>query len=258
MNVNKSGDKRGLRFIDMTGMKFGHLTVLYRSEKVGNHKQIYWHCICDCPDKTEKDYLGSALRNGETKSCGCYARNIAKQNGKKNKKYNEYNLIDYKYGVGYTAKGEEFWFDKEDFDKIKMHYWHISNGYAYTNIPHGSLKMHRVVFGLTTKESYIHVDHRNRNRHDNRKENLRFGDIHVDSTNHNPNSLNITGVSGVQFREEKNKKKWVSDISCKNKRYHLGYFETFDEAVKARLLAEKQYFGEYAPQQHLYEQYGII
>lgn len=246
METNKSGDKRGLKFIDLTGMKFGHLTVLYRSEKVGNKGQIYWHCICDCADKKEKDFLGYSLRNGESTSCGCYSREVSRENGKKNKRYNEYNLNDYEYGVGYTAKGEEFYFDKEDFDKIKMHFWRISNGYVYTNIPYGSLKMHRVIFGLTTNESDIHVDHISRIRHDNRKENLRFGDIHVDSTNHNPNSLNTTGVSGVQFRDERKSKKWVSDISCKNERYHLGYFETFDEAVKARLLAEKHYFKEYA------------
>ena len=92
MEKNKSGDKRGLHFIDLTGMKFGHLTVLYRSERVGNNREIYWHCICDCPEKIEKDYLGSGLRGGTTQSCGCHARLISKQNGKKNKKYNEYNL----------------------------------------------------------------------------------------------------------------------------------------------------------------------
>jgi hypothetical protein len=240
-------------------MKFGHLTVLYKSEKRGNHGEIYWHCVCDCPDKIEKDYLGSLLRQRQSQSCGCHSREVSRQNGKNNKKYNEYNLDDYEYGVGYTAKGEEFWFDKEDFDKIKMHYWHISNGYAYTNIPHGSLKLHRVIFGLTTKESHIHVDHINRHRYDNRKENLRFGNEHVDSINHTTNKLNKTGISGVQYRTDRKTKNWAVDISYQNKRHYLGYFDNFDEAVAIRLKAELQHFGpDYAPQRHLFEQYGII
>lgn len=39
---------------------------------------------------------------------------------------------------------------------------------------------------------------------------------------------------------------------------HLGYFDNKDDAIKARLYAEQKYFKEFAPQKHLYEQYGII
>ena len=34
-------------------------------------------------------------------------------------------------------------------------------------------------------------------------------------------------------------------------------FDYFEDAVRVRLLAEKQYYGVYSPQQHLFEQYGI-
>jgi hypothetical protein len=40
--------------------------------------------------------------------------------------------------------------------------------------------------------------------------------------------------------------------------FDLGVFETFEEAVITRLKAEKEYYGDFAPQKHLFAQYGII
>ena len=39
---------------------------------------------------------------------------------------------------------------------------------------------------------------------------------------------------------------------------HLGYFYNINDAIIERLKAEKLYFKEFAPQQHLYEKYGIV
>ena len=38
---------------------------------------------------------------------------------------------------------------------------------------------------------------------------------------------------------------------------YLGSFSNKDDAIKARLNAEAKYFGKFAPQRHLFEQYGI-
>lgn len=52
---------------DLTGQKFGMLTVLYRAP---NRKRCtYWHCVCECGN--EKDIASSNLLQGYTKSCGC-------------------------------------------------------------------------------------------------------------------------------------------------------------------------------------------
>ena len=63
------------RLIDLTGQRFGKLTVLYRTEdhvsKNGN-KRVVWHCKCDCGN--ELDVLGLNLTRNHTTSCGC-ARN---------------------------------------------------------------------------------------------------------------------------------------------------------------------------------------
>jgi hypothetical protein len=41
------------------------------------------------------------------------------------------------------------------------------------------------------------------------------------------------------------------------KQIRLGCFSDKIDAIKARLKAEKEYFGEFAPQQHLFEQYEV-
>ena len=62
------------KFIDETGNKYGSLTVLYKTE-TEKGKPIKWHCLCECGN--EKDILGTMLRNGNTKSCGCLQRKRA-------------------------------------------------------------------------------------------------------------------------------------------------------------------------------------
>jgi hypothetical protein len=64
------------RFIDLTGRKFGRLTVVQRA---GHNKfsQILWDCVCECGKK--KCLAGEQLKSGNTKSCGCYNRELIAQ-----------------------------------------------------------------------------------------------------------------------------------------------------------------------------------
>lgn len=57
--------------INMIGKTFNYLTVLYELPKRGeSNKRIYYHCKCKCGNECDVD--GISLRNGNTKSCGCY------------------------------------------------------------------------------------------------------------------------------------------------------------------------------------------
>ena len=50
------------------------------------------------------------------------------------KKENKYDLSG-KYGIGYTYKGDEFYFDLDDYTLIKEHCWCIDHeGYVSTNL----------------------------------------------------------------------------------------------------------------------------
>lgn len=53
----------------LIGDKFHRLMVI---KEIGRNKhgKIIWQCMCDCGNTTET--LGVYLRNGDTKSCGCF------------------------------------------------------------------------------------------------------------------------------------------------------------------------------------------
>lgn len=53
------------RKIEMSGKKYGKLTVLRRSD---NHPK-HWVCLCDCGKQVTRH--GQPIRSGYTKSCGC-------------------------------------------------------------------------------------------------------------------------------------------------------------------------------------------
>lgn len=53
--------------IDLTGRRFGRLTVIARA--ASRDKNLRWHCRCDCGKETV--VVGVSLRGGATKSCGC-------------------------------------------------------------------------------------------------------------------------------------------------------------------------------------------
>lgn len=66
------------RLKDLTGLVFGRLTVLYRSgtsETPNGTKRPIWRCRCVCG--LEVDVSGVALRNGDTRSCGCLKAEVS-------------------------------------------------------------------------------------------------------------------------------------------------------------------------------------
>ena len=68
---------------DLTGQRFGKLTVLQRAEdKIykNGQKRSCWLCQCDCGNK--KEVAAHHLKSGEIKSCGC----IKNENRKKRRK----------------------------------------------------------------------------------------------------------------------------------------------------------------------------
>lgn len=220
---------------NLSGNKYGRLTVIRQINDYITPRNIHyakWECKCDCGNICYK--LGKQLKNGKTHSCGCLTKEILFQ---KNKKYNTYNLSG-EYGIGYTSKKEEFYFDLKDYDKIKNYYWNINKeGYVVTT---GGTKMHQILFN---RSNNFEVDHKNHIKNDNRKENLRCCTHQENMMNKQIYKNNTSGVTGVTWKESLDK--WNVRIQVNNKRIHLGYFSDFDEAVKVRKQAEIQYFGEY-------------
>ena len=158
---------------------------------------------------------------------------------KNHKKYNIYNLSG-EYGIGYTFKNEEFYFDLEDYEKIKDDCWHIDkNGY----IINGKRKrFHRIIMDLNN--SKVPIDHINHKKYDNRKSNLRIVNKSQNAMNQAISSMNTSGTTGVGWHKAKGK--WRAYIKINYKQKELGYYDTFTEAEQARKQAEEKYFGEYS------------
>ena len=220
---------------DLTGKQFNKWKVIKLDyERTNSSRGVYYICECQCDNKTIKSIYASNLTSNKTKSCGCLKReNVSKANHKTNK----YN-INNEYGIGYSNNNEEFYFDLEDYDKIKDYCWHVNN-YGY--LVSGSNILHRVVMDATDNDLVIdHIDH---NKLDCRKQNLRECSISQNAMNMIKPSRNTSGCKGVSYHKYSNT--WRAFITKNKKQIYLGYYKLFEDAVKARKDAEVKYFGKY-------------
>ena len=236
---------------DLTGEKFGALTVISRAEdkqfknkhnKNGVSYKAMLNCKCDYCGKIKPMASSQLLYAHKAKSCGCmrYYEGIRTQ-------YNTYDLSG-EYGIGYTKKGEEFYFDLEDYDLIKDYHWKVHRGYISCHKwnpqtkSDNQVKMHRLIMGLKDNKDYsgCQIDHINHNKVDNRKENLRV-------VNNTQNSWNkaVWREDGSKIGVRLERGKWLASITINGKMIKLGKYEKYDDAVKARIDAEKKYWGEY-------------
>lgn len=237
------------------GVELSKITVVEQAEdyvsKKGAHYAQWW-CRCSCGNPTLFTVVGSDLRKGHTLSCGCFRVS-------KHKKSNifELNFEDKYglYGIGYCSNtGNKFYFDMEDYDKIKNYCWHERTTGNYNSIEAWEPKTQtKIKMQWLISDKYL--DHKDRNALNNRKYNLRSATASQNSSNRSKTNRNTSGVIGVMWL--KGQQKWVAHICVNNNKMRLGSFVNKDEAIKVRLKAEKKYFGEFAPQKHLFEEYGI-
>lgn len=231
---------------DLIGKRFGKLVVIGRAENYispNGQKHSCWLCQCKCGNK--KIVRGAYLKNGTTNSCGC----LHKENVSKNmKKFNTYDLTG-KYGVGYTHNGEIFYFDLNDYEKIKNYCWHVTGyrdkttGTKYISSfdENGkTLYMHRLIMNIHNLDSSLQIDHINHNKNDNRKENLRIVNNSENQFNIPTRCNNKSGHIGVGYDKAKNI--WYATIRINGKTKYLGSRKNKEDAIKLRKDAEILYY----------------
>lgn len=241
---------------DLTGKVFGRLTVVEQAEDYispQGYRYAQWKCKCCCEADKTIITMGRHLKTGHTMSCGCLMIEINRENGHKNKKYNKYDLSG-KFGIGYCSNtGSQFYFDLEDYDKIKEYCWneHVIGRYHALETHTSKDSVVRMSWLIVGKD-YDHID---RNPLNNKKDNLRKSTDSENNCNHSLRSNNTSGITGVGWDKRSNR--WIARISINHKYSHIGYFVDKEDAIVARLQAEAKYYGEFAPQRHLFEQYNI-
>lgn len=116
-------------------MRFGRLIVTGKAKNIGIHTA--WTCRCDCGN--ECIVTTNSLRSGNTKSCGCYHKDKAREQSTRHGetktrlwyiwygmrarcKYPSHNR--YKY---YGGKGINVCEDWEEYENFKN--WAVKNGY---------------------------------------------------------------------------------------------------------------------------------
>lgn len=125
--------------------------------------------------------------------------------------------------------------DDIDFEHLSQFHWCCSKGYAIRKGPNNTtIAMHRVILEkklgreLTTKEK---ADHRDRNRSNNTRDNLRLATQKQNTANRSKASGTSSRFVGVS--RQKATGKWVARIKINGRLVHLGSFSFEKDAAKA-------------------------
>lgn len=140
-------------------------------------------------------------------------------------------LYDYRNGKLYWRKSGSGR-TKLDVGCINHH------GYIVTAYKKKQQQVHRLIF--LWHHGYMpenEIDHINRDRSDNRIENLREVSVSCNQRNRGNPTNNTSGVKGILF--DKREHLWRASISFSGKLNQLGYFKYKYEAVLMRLAAEQ-------------------
>jgi hypothetical protein len=233
----------GRKLIDLTGQKFGRLLVL---EKIKSEDYDYtvWLCQCDCGSDPIV-VSGGHLTRSTTITCGCpdCGRTLY---------FEENDCVVGKF----THSEQIFLIDKESYYKLGLKQMRVvykdDDPYLVFTGGGKSVYLHR--FLMNAEDADI-VDHKNKKTLDNRIANLRICTKQENAFNHKLSKINTSGVSGIV--QDKTHKKWVAQITIGGKNLRLGTFEDKADAIVTRLKAEALYFGDFAPQKHLFERFGV-
>lgn len=138
-----------------------------------------------------------------------------------------------------------FLISEEDRDLLAAYSWHLSNGYwrAYVR---GSgrrralqVYLHQLI---GQRLGFARSDHINRDRLDNRRENLREATAAENMRNRSRHKNNKTGVLGVSM----SRGLYRATVTLERRQYFAGRHKTLAEAVVARDALARRLHGEFA------------
>lgn len=211
-------------------------------------------CVCGNPAKTtwsgdgkeycQKHYM-QLYHHGHLLERTIYDRNS----------YIDHTEEGYTECVTYTKNFNESYHVIIDIDKkdevSKYKVYTRSHGgkqYAFISKNGKKIFLHRFLMGLEKEEYSINkvVDHINGNSLDNRVSNLRICS-HKENAQNCRTGSKVVGVGWLKYN-----KKWTARIMVNYEGIHLGNFNTYEEAVLARLQKEQEICGEYGPNRDLF------
>lgn len=223
---------------DLIGKRVGKLTVVKfdriehkRDSKGKNRDRGFWLCKCDCGNFTT--IARSDLVSAKTKSCGC----LIKENGEKNAQKHLIDLTGKRFNelvvVGLAKKEKQ---KLKSGETRTIYYWRCKCDCGNEIIVSGK----RLKYGkIKNCEDYKRNELKSYTQIGNefKRKNILKEGTRLDNICDKVGKANTTGVRGVSFKKDKNK--FRARIGFKGKDYHLGYYNTVEEARKVREKAEE-------------------
>ncbi len=154
-------------------------------------------------------------------------------------RFSEDGLVAY----GELPGGQIFVVDADMLEKIwgvKFYLGSKGNGSQFYVIDRKGRALHDYLF--EHRPGY-EIDHINLDTLDNRRCNIRYCTHQQNQMNQPLQKNNTSGVSGVSYYPPR--KKFRARIKICQREIHLGYFDTFEDAVKARNIGMLCMFGQY-------------
>lgn len=196
------------------GKRYGRLVVLsYTGRKY--HSSPIVRCRCDCGKEIETNL--NKLHTGHTKSCGCLKIRHKDLTGQR---FGRLTVLEFAYKQG-----------QKNYWKCQCDYGNVC--YVWTAwLTDGTT----VSCGCKNDENRANLQNLDRGRVDG----TMLCEIKEDRK---LNRNNTSGIRGVHF--DKERKRWVTQLTFQRKNHLLGRFKTKREAIAARKAGEKQYYGKY-------------
>lgn len=218
---------------DLTGETYGRLFVVERipseTEKDVRSNKRLWRCVCECGN--EKVAIEANLRHGNTKSCGCLLKESRVENGKKAMKTHGMSKTkEYKaWGAMHTRctnPNIDFWNNYGGRGIKVCDRWTLEAGGSFENFFEdlGPAPDGWFLDRIDPDGDYC-------------PENCRWVAPSLSSFNKRRSIRNKSGRTGITW--SKKMEKWKVSLQTT----HLGYFDSFEDAVKAREAAELEIYG---------------
>jgi hypothetical protein len=157
-----------MRYEDLTGQRFGRLVCVNITDKRNKSRAAYWNCLCDCGNYK---LIGiRALKQGNTRSCGCLQIEIQKRRlsgnkiGRKTQGQSGFTQLYTGYKQNAKRKGNEFSLTKEQFRQLvtsNCFYCNrppnqVRNPMGVTNISKDTLEHGKFIYnGIDRKDNSI-------------------------------------------------------------------------------------------------------
>ena len=213
---------------ELAGKIFGRLKVLREfEEKLKTNRKRYWSCQCECGNHTVVEE--GHLKSGHTKSCGCYRKDVLRKRKK---------VTDIGQRFGRLTVLEEVENNGEKGTYLKC----LCDCGAVV-----IRKRENLMLGNTRSCGCL--------RHETRKINMKNAIHFVEGTcierisNRTESKSNTSGHRGVYYRGNG---RWRASIGFQGKNYNLGTYGNYEEAVQARVEAEKKLYDSFL--ERYYEQ----